>query len=229
VSAASSGSSGVGLEPAERTAATRRRILEAACEVIAEVGFEKVRMRMVAQRATVSPGLLHYHFESRERLFAEALRHSYEHTGAAGHAQGGERTATESATLRLAQAVDACLPLAPDTRQDQLLWHELWLRAARDEASRLLALEFYRSLHDWFAGILRDGIAAGEFHACEVDELVTQLLLLLDGSAIRLTLNDPGFTASAARARIWARLGPELRLPARLPRAGGQPALPKPR
>ncbi|WP_037606170.1 TetR/AcrR family transcriptional regulator [Streptacidiphilus rugosus] len=217
-------------EPAERTAATRRRILEAACEVIADVGFEKVRMRMVAQRAGVSPGLLHYHFESRERLFAEALRHSYEHTGAAGHAHGDGSAGTDHpATVRLAMAIDACLPLAPDTRQDQLLWHELWLRAARDQASRLLALEFYRSLHDWFAGIVRDGIATGEFQLCEVDELVTLLLLLLDGSAIRLTLDDPGFTASAARARIWARIGPELRLPARMPRAGGRPNLPKPR
>ncbi|WP_229894053.1 TetR/AcrR family transcriptional regulator [Streptomyces glebosus] len=60
---------------AEGTLETRERILSAACEVIAEVGFEKIRMRMVAEHAGVSTALLHYHFENRERLFAEAMTH----------------------------------------------------------------------------------------------------------------------------------------------------------
>ncbi|MGX1760224.1 TetR/AcrR family transcriptional regulator [Streptomyces lydicus] len=42
---------------AERTLETRERILSAACEVIAEVGFEKIRMRMVAEHAGASTGL----------------------------------------------------------------------------------------------------------------------------------------------------------------------------
>ena len=65
----------------ERTLETRQRILAAACEVIAEVGFEKIRMRMVAEHAGVSTALLHYHFENRERLFAEAMTHSFAQTG----------------------------------------------------------------------------------------------------------------------------------------------------
>jgi AcrR family transcriptional regulator len=201
----------------DRTARSRERILAAACAVIAEVGFEKVRMRLVAQRAGVSPGLLHYHFESREKLFAAALRHSYEHNG--GVERPEERDGT-SAVARLALAVDACLPLSDALRQDQLLWHELWLRAARDEDSRLLALEFYGMMHDWFASIIRAGTDAGEFHPCSpaaVEEAVVQLLLLLDGVAIRLALADPAFPPQQARARVWAQLTPVLGLPARMP------------
>ena len=59
---------------AEIAAGTRDAILSAACEIIAEEGFEKIRMRMVAERAGVSTAALHYHFDNREKLFAEALR-----------------------------------------------------------------------------------------------------------------------------------------------------------
>ena len=66
---------------AEIAAETREAILNAACEVIADIGFENVRMRIVAERAGVSTAALHYHFDTREKLFAEALRYSFDHTG----------------------------------------------------------------------------------------------------------------------------------------------------
>ncbi|MFF3542870.1 3-hydroxyacyl-CoA dehydrogenase NAD-binding domain-containing protein [Streptomyces platensis] len=59
-----SGAASADVAKAERTLETRERILSAACEVIAEVGFEKIRMRMVAEHAGVSTALLHYHFEN---------------------------------------------------------------------------------------------------------------------------------------------------------------------
>src|SRR5262245_52356513 len=46
---------------AEIAAQTREAILQASCEVIAETGFENIRMRMVADRAGVSTAALHYH------------------------------------------------------------------------------------------------------------------------------------------------------------------------
>ncbi|KJY24178.1 TetR family transcriptional regulator, partial [Streptomyces sp. NRRL S-444] len=66
---------------AERALETRERILKAACEVIAEIGFENVSMRKVAEHAGVSKALLHYHFDTREKLFAEAMTHSFAQTG----------------------------------------------------------------------------------------------------------------------------------------------------
>ena len=71
-----SADSGTKRTRADIAAETREAILAAACEVIAEIGFEKIRMRMVAERAGVSTAALHYHFDTRENLFAEALRYS---------------------------------------------------------------------------------------------------------------------------------------------------------
>ncbi|WP_288047924.1 helix-turn-helix domain-containing protein, partial [Nocardia sp.] len=49
---------------AERGRATRERLLEAAVSLIGEVGWSGVSTRMVAQRAGVNAGVVHYHFAS---------------------------------------------------------------------------------------------------------------------------------------------------------------------
>jgi AcrR family transcriptional regulator len=114
-----------------RTADTRERILTAACEVIADIGFEKIRMRMVAERAGVSTALLHYHFDTREKLFTEAMTHSFAHT-----ALDVERDAESApAAVVLARILRSLLPTDPELHQDWRLWQELWARSLRDETT----------------------------------------------------------------------------------------------
>ena len=108
---------------------TRDRILDAACDVIAEQGIEDVRIARIATLAGVSPALVHYHFETREALLAEALEHSFELLGNVRTlADGGEHW---SALRRLAWMVDQSLPFPGMGEREWNLWLELWRRAAR--------------------------------------------------------------------------------------------------
>jgi AcrR family transcriptional regulator len=66
-------------EPAQRGA--RERILAAAVDRIAGDGIDDLRIARVATDAGVSTSLVHYHFETREALLAEALEYSYELAG----------------------------------------------------------------------------------------------------------------------------------------------------
>lgn len=52
---------------------TRAAILDAAETVFAEAGFAGASMRAIAQRAGVNQPLIHYHFESKDRLYAEVI------------------------------------------------------------------------------------------------------------------------------------------------------------
>jgi len=192
----------------ERAEATRRKILTAACEVIAELGFEGVRMRLVATRAEVSSALLHYHFENREKLFLAALRFSFENAGSSGY--DGPAPADRPHTWRLARIIDGCLPIDPELRRDFLLWQELWLRASRDPESKELAVDLFGELREWAGGAIRDGVTAGEFTACDVHAVTDLLLALVDGYGIRLVLADPLLTLASARDQIWAAVGREL-------------------
>lgn len=56
------------------------RILQTAAAEFAELGFEGVSMRVLADKCAVSTTWLYYHFESKEALFNEACSHAIEQT-----------------------------------------------------------------------------------------------------------------------------------------------------
>jgi AcrR family transcriptional regulator len=53
---------------------TRELLLDAACQLFAEHGFNKVTTRMIAQKANVNLGSIHYHFGNKEGLYFETFR-----------------------------------------------------------------------------------------------------------------------------------------------------------
>lgn len=57
--------------------AGRRRILEAAIEVLETEGEAALRVVKIAERAEVVPGLINHHFGSRDGLVAEAQRQRF--------------------------------------------------------------------------------------------------------------------------------------------------------
>ena len=87
--------------PARVAGDARERILEAACDVIAEHGIEDVRIARIATAAGVSPPLVHYHFETREALLGEALEHSFELLGDFRTTRGRGRGLDGGAEARL--------------------------------------------------------------------------------------------------------------------------------
>lgn len=64
------------LEPKQaRSQATRRRLLDAAVEVLVEEGHQGLSAATVARRAGVSRGAHQHHFANRETLLIEVLHH----------------------------------------------------------------------------------------------------------------------------------------------------------
>jgi AcrR family transcriptional regulator len=57
---------------------TRARLLSAAAELIAEVGWGRVTTRAVATRAGLPHGAVSYHFRGKEGLLTEAALHVFE-------------------------------------------------------------------------------------------------------------------------------------------------------
>ncbi len=189
---------------ADIAAETREAILRAACAIIAEEGFEKIRMRMVAQRAGVSTAALHYHFDNREKLFAEALRHSFEHTGRDVYAG---RPEDDTATARLARIISASLPTTESLRREWAMYQELWCRANREPESRSLAIELNRAQQSWIEETLADGVASGEFTPCETVTHARLISSLCDGFGVQLMFGNPSLSIAGARAAIWEQAG----------------------
>ena len=198
----------------------RERILDAAVERIASDGIDDVRIARIAMDAGVSTSLVHYHFESREALLAEALEHSFELAGDVRIGEGEGEAGSHAE--RLAAMVDQCLPYPGSLERDWILWVELWLRAARRPELRPTAARLYDRMHRWFADAISEGVAAGEFAGCDVDALADRALAMLDGFGIRALVRDPAVSLDWARGQVWTVLASELGLdPEPAPRSSG--------
>jgi AcrR family transcriptional regulator len=193
----------------------RERILAAAVNRIAGEGIDEVRIARIAMDAGVSTALVHYHFETREALLAEALEYSFEHAG--DLRIGEEAPLGGSHAERLARMVDQCLPLDDSLSRDWVLWVELWLRAVRHPELRPIAEELYRRMRDWFVAAIDAGVEAGEFTRCDAEEVADRALALIDGFGIRALLNDTAIPLDRARRAIGAVLARDLGVGEQLP------------
>jgi len=187
---------------------TRERILDAACDVIAEHGIEDVRIARIATVAGVSPPLVHYHFATRELLLAEALEHSFE-------LLGDIRTTTAdaegwTAAEKLGWMIDQSLPFPGMGNREWGLWLELWSRAARRPELRDVAARLYARYDRWIAEVVREGVASGEFRAADVDSVTRRLIAAIDGLGLRVAVDDPAMPLAQARKLIVEGLAVEL-------------------
>jgi AcrR family transcriptional regulator len=199
--------------------AARERILAAAVRRIASEGIDEVRIARIAMDAGVSTSLVHYHFETREALLAEALDYSYTRAGDARIAGGW--LPGSSHAQRLASMVEQCLPATPSLREDWVLWVELWLRAVRHPELRPVAEELYGRLRSWFANEIAAGVRDGEFERCDPEDVADRALALIDGYGVRNLVGDSQMPLDRARRAVCAQLARDLGLGERLD-AGGQ-------
>jgi AcrR family transcriptional regulator len=172
---------------------SRERILDAAIRRIAADGIDGVRIARIAMDAGVSTALVHYHFETREALLAEALVHSFDRAG---------DTRTEG-PQRLREMIEQCLPLPGEQEQDWVLWVELWLRAVRHPELRPTAAQLYARMHEWFREAIEE-----EIPDADADATADRILALIDGYGVRALLGDPAMPLDRAREAVWDALAP---------------------
>jgi AcrR family transcriptional regulator len=188
---------------------TAARILDAACDLIAEEGIDDVRIARVAQRAGASTALVHHYFSTREELLEQALIHSFERAG--DERFGEEGAGPPGGAAGLADAIRESLPAPGEQEREWVLWVELWLRAIREPDLRPVANRLYERYRDWLASLIRAGAESGEFRAdVDPEGAADVAMALLDGAGVRAMLDDPGMGVEAARRLVARALAAEL-------------------
>jgi AcrR family transcriptional regulator len=205
----------------------RERILAAAVGQIAREGIDGVRIARIAMEARVSSALVHYHFETRDALLAEALEYSYAQAGE-GRIGGEDGPPAASHAERLQTMIEGCLPTTDSLTEDWVLWVELWLRAVRVPELRPVAEELYARLHAWFRDEIDAGIKDGEFARCDPDEVADRTMALIDGYGIRTLIGDRAIPLERARKAVSSALAQDLGLGEALTAGSGQAGEPAP-
>jgi AcrR family transcriptional regulator len=194
-------------ESSERGA--RERILAAAVERIAGDGIDDMRIARVAMDAGVSTSLVHYHFETREALLAEAIEYSFEIAGEVrlGEADGAasDEGGAAGPEARLLAMIDQCLPYPGHLQRDWVLWVELWLRTVRHPELQPTAARLYERMRDWFT----EGIEACGYDG-DAGRLADRAIAMSDGLGVRVLIGE--LAIDYAREQIWDFLASEIGL-----------------
>ena len=164
----------------------RTEILEVTCQVVIERGFAATRIADVAKRLGVSSSLIHYHFDSKEQLLAEAFSHYARKELAEMEAE------VEAAPTSVAQLDRAVQNSVPEGSGDVewMLWIDGWGEALRNPMMRKISQELDEQSADSLERIIQRGIERGEFVCANPKAAALRLTALVDGLAVQFAAHD---------------------------------------
>jgi AcrR family transcriptional regulator len=159
------------------------RIVEAMRASVAARGIAGSTFDHVAREAGVSRGLLHYYFQTKERLLVEVVRRESQVRGelldqaVAGAANGDDL---------IGALVRSFEDLLADGSSEVVMFYELLTLAQRNADIATELEELSRNLRQRLAQALRRGSASGVFELRgEPDDVASFLFVLADGVMIR--------------------------------------------
>ncbi len=164
----------------------RTEILEVTCQVVIERGFAGTRISDVAKRLEVSSSLIHYHFDSKEQLLAEAFEH-YARKDLAE--MESEIQAAPTAMAQLDRAIQNYVPEGSDD-VEWMLWIDGWGEALRNPMMKRISQELDEQTSGLLVGVLEAGVESGEFVCASPNASATRLTALVDGLAVQFAAHD---------------------------------------
>jgi AcrR family transcriptional regulator len=163
----------------------RTEILETTYQVVVERGFAATRVSDVASRLGVSTGLIHYHFDSKELLLAEALRYAAEQD-IARLEQELDQAPTALAKLDTMFTFDM-----PEVGEPSwMLWIDGWGEALRNPTMRRISQRLDLAWKDRLVAIIELGVDDGEFTCPDPQATAWRLSALLDGLGVQFTVHE---------------------------------------
>ncbi len=183
----------------------REEILSAAIKVFGKKGFAATCVGDVADAAKMAKGTVYLYFESKEEIYATAVRLAVEQL----QAVAAERmVGVEGVRERLAVAIAVRM----EFWKEQLNLYRLLLTVGREPQHKRQTHDLLRLGHGFFLGILKEGEAAGEIEGkLDLETIAWAILDMIRGCNERrmdcLTQRTPQEDAEAITAFALQQIG----------------------
>jgi TetR/AcrR family transcriptional regulator, transcriptional repressor of bet genes len=165
----------------------REAILAATVDEVLKNGFDGTSIQQIANRAGVSPGLVMYHFKTKEELFTAAWVASVNHFSSRVTDSGETVTGLD----RMERSFRILFVDRDEMTAPWDLWLELWAKAARSPELRQLHAQQLQEVRGYYTKHLQTGLDSGDLKQDLDPELVGDLLhTLVYGLAVKVTLDS---------------------------------------
>ena len=155
---------------------------------------------------TSAPGLIHYHFATKDELI-EAMLGRW--PSARSPACGARSSRLATPEERLARVIDVYLP---SSRRDPswVLWIDVWGEALRDANLRRISEELDNAWVELVAEVIADGVDAGSFRCDDPVASAWRLCALLDGLGLQVVLHHGTMTRAQMHKHVHRAAALEL-------------------
>ena len=190
----------------ERKSQTRERLIDAAAQVFARLGFEAASLDEVAAAAGYTKGAVYSNFASKTDLFIALIERRIE-VQSAEHARRFQGQDLDA----MARGLEAGPAEEPESeKQWVVLAIEFWLHAMRDDRARVLMAEQYERARMVSADLIASGYnKAGQQPPFEPRDMA--IIIEAEGAGLAFeSALDPAHVRMSLQAEVVARL---LRLP----------------
>jgi AcrR family transcriptional regulator len=175
-------------------------LLRTACDVIGERGLANTRAADVAAAAGVSQALVFYHFETKERLLAQAFTWAAEQDL---NRLDGVLASGASPLDKVRKILKWYAPTG--SSKSWAMWIDCWSESMRvpelEKVSRRLDLRWKDALTD----VIMAGVKEGDFKCPDPAGAAWRIIALIDGLAVQVTVHER--VISRRQLSDWVRGG----------------------
>src|SRR5690349_12782122 len=190
---------------------TRDALLDATRRVISRSGFAATTVGEITREAGASLGLLHYHFESKDEVVAEAF----------AEAAREDLASLRAISLRHEDPADRLAAFLEESEWSDSdswrLWVDAWGESVHTPLVRDTLGRFDVGWRAVLAELIADGVRRGRWECADPQDTAARLVAVLYGIGLHTTVH--GEDVPPERAAAWARRLAELELGVSLPAA----------
>lgn len=174
----------------------RQEILQAASTCFARSGYDATSMADIAAELPFSKALLYYYFESKRELFLALLR-----DWADNSVQAWESllTTEDPPVAKLRKSAEFATQLLASSTDLARVEMEFWGQLGREQDVAETFRVVFSAFRNRLAGVIQEGIEAGEFHPVDTEALAAALVGMYDGLALQAIVQPDAID--------WARAG----------------------
>ncbi len=159
----------------------RQQITHGLMQAMALHGYDKASIQLIAKAAGLTPGLIHYHFKTKQAILVELINNL--DSQAQSRLQSYTETAN-SAEDKLNAYIDAALALGDGADENAVsAWVTISAEAIRQIEVRVLYQDIVAKNQTQLIGLLSDYLNAknGKLKNIEIKELASLILATIEG------------------------------------------------
>lgn len=185
----------------------KNEIIEGLYKCLASTGHEQVTIKDIARAANLSYGVIHYYFDSKKQIMLAVVDDFISRYG--GLVQD-RLTKAESAWDRLRIFITFAVERLILDPEASMFFLNLYQMAMNDEEIRSGAMSSYAYFRRAIRGILKYGIARGEFADVDVEKLAFLYAGCIEGMWLQMAMDPDLFDRETIETLLFETIASRI-------------------